>query len=154
MGGSLSQASDEERARIRRTKLGQVFQQFRLVDTLTAVENVMLGMELAGLDMSLDAANEALEDVGLGNRARHMPDQLSGGERQRVGIARAIIHEPPIVLADEPTGNLDRARAGQIFDLLLNRVEQSGASLVVVTHDPELAASCDTQLHLRGGKVQ
>lgn len=150
-GADLAKIDAEGRAVLRRTKLGQVFQHFRLVENLDAIENVVLGQELAGLEVDFDAAADALAQVGLEHRMQHRPAMLSGGERQRVGIARALIHNPPLVLADEPTGNLDRDRAGQVFELLLASVEARGAGLILVTHDPELAARCGRKLVIRGG---
>lgn len=150
-GHDLTAAHADQCAQWRRTLIGQVFQQFRLVKTLNALENVVLGLELAGITANFDVAEAALVEVGLGHRLKHFPETLSGGERQRVGIARALIHKPQLVLADEPTGNLDKDRAVQIFDLLLNAVSQTGAALVLVTHDPTLAMRCDQMIEISGG---
>ena len=154
IGGVALGALDEEgRAAFRRENIGFVFQSFRLLSTLTALENVMVPLELLGRGGARDEAAGLLGRVGLANRLHHYPAQLSGGEQQRVGLARAFVHKPKILFADEPTGNLDQATGDQVADLLfeLNRV--SGTALVIVTHNPELAARTGRIIRLSGGRL-
>jgi putative ABC transport system ATP-binding protein len=149
-------ALDEDRmARLRSTKIGFVFQSYQLIPTLTALENVLLPSEMSGAPAPRgpDRARRLLSDVGLGARSEHYPSQLSGGEQQRVAIARAFMMQPAVLLADEPTGNLDSRNGGQVLDLLLGLNRDQGATLVMVTHDPELAARADRQIHLRDGRI-
>jgi putative ABC transport system ATP-binding protein len=149
-------ALDEDRmARLRSTKIGFVFQSYQLIPTLTALENVLLPSEMSGAPAPSgpDRARRLLSDVGLGARSEHYPSQLSGGEQQRVAIARAFMMQPAVLLADEPTGNLDSRNGGQVLDLLLGLNRDQGATLVMVTHDPELAARADRQIHLRDGRI-
>jgi putative ABC transport system ATP-binding protein len=147
-------ALDEDRlARLRGRKIGFVFQFFHLLPSLTAYENVLVPMEIAGERDAPDRANELLVEVGLGERRHHYPSQLSGGEQQRVAIARALANNPPILLADEPTGNLDSTTGHQIIELLLNVNRTRRTTLVLVTHDPELAALADVSIALRDGQV-
>ena len=140
-------------ARFRRETIGYVFQSFHLIPTLTAVENVAVPLELAGADDALAHAARLLDEVGLAGRAHHYPVQLSGGEQQRVALARAVGLRPPLLLADEPTGNLDSATGAQIIDLMLGLNRERGSTLVLVTHDPALAAHADRMVSLRDGRV-
>jgi putative ABC transport system ATP-binding protein len=147
---------DEERlARWRRGRVGFVFQNFRLMPTLTALENASFPLEMLGEgpDAAAARAGELLEELGLGGRAAHRPDQLSGGEQQRVAIARAYAHRPALILADEPTGSLDRATAARVLDALLAVHAKSGAALVVVTHDPATAERLGRRVRLEAGRL-
>jgi predicted ABC-type transport system involved in lysophospholipase L1 biosynthesis ATPase subunit len=143
-------------ARFRSTTVGMIFQSFNLISSRSAVENVELPMVFAGQSPRhrLAAAREALEAVGLGERLNHRPDQLSGGESQRVAVARALVNRPRVVLADEPTGNLDSQTAQQVITLILDHVREHDATLILVTHDEELAASCtDRIIRLVDGRI-
>jgi putative ABC transport system ATP-binding protein len=140
-------------ARFRRETIGYVFQSYHLIPTLTAVENVAIPLELAGERRADDRARTLLEAVGLGDRTHHYPAQLSGGEQQRVALARAVALEPPVLLADEPTGNLDSATGGAIIDLLFALNRERGSTLVLVTHDAALAERADRIVSLRDGRV-
>jgi len=152
-GTRLDELSADELADLRRDRMGIVFQSFHLIPSLTALGNVTLPLEVAG-DPEADAkAREMLERVGLGHRQSHYPTQLSGGEQQRVAIARALVHAPPLILADEPTGNLDKDTGSAISDLLFDLHDNLGSTLVLVTHDGALAARCDRQLRLDGGAL-
>ena len=145
---------DEDRlARLRGEKIGFVFQFFHLIPSLTAYENVAVPMEIAGVSDPRSRAQALLEEVGLTGRAHHYPSQLSGGEQQRVALARALANNPPIVLADEPTGNLDTSNGRHIMDLLRDIHRSRNTTIVLVTHDAELAAMADAQLVLRDGRV-
>ncbi len=144
--------SERNLAKLRNTKFGFVFQAYHLLPELTALENVMLPALIGGSD-KLAAAQAALERVGLGERLQHLPAELSGGEQQRVAIARALINNPEIIFADEPTGNLDSATGGSIVELLLNLVRAEKKTLVVVTHDRNLAQRGDRHLDMRDGKI-
>lgn len=147
-------AMDEDAlARFRRDTTGIVFQSFHLVPTMTALENVAVPLELAGHRDAFDRAAAELAEVGLSDRASHYPGQLSGGEQQRVALARAVAGNPRILLADEPTGNLDQATGAQIISLMFALRERSGATLMLITHDPALAALCDRVVHLRDGRI-
>lgn len=150
----LSRLSEDALARFRRDHMGVVFQSFHLIPTMTALENVATPLELAGARDAFDRAAAELEAVGLGARADHYPAQLSGGEQQRVALARAAVGRPEILLADEPTGNLDGSTGTAIMDLLFGLRDRHGATLVLVTHAPELAARCDRVLRLRDGRVE
>ncbi len=149
----LDSLSEDERATIRNEHVGFVFQSFRLIPTLTAVENVMVPGELRGRSGMREIADDLLARVGLGDRLDHYPVQLSGGEQQRVGLARAFVNKPEILFADEPTGNLDTDTGRDVIDLMfeLNRIERT--TLVLVTHDAELAARCDRVITLRNGLI-
>lgn len=147
-------ALDEDRlARLRGEKIGFVFQFFHLVPSLTALENILVPMEIAGRRDARARAQALLDEVGLRDRGHHYPSQLSGGEQQRIAIARALANDPPIILADEPTGNLDSRNGRHILELLLEVKRRRGATLLIVTHDPTVAAVADARLHLRDGRV-
>jgi putative ABC transport system ATP-binding protein len=149
----LDQLSADELADLRRDRMGIVFQSFHLIPSLTALGNVTLPLEIAG-DPEADAkAKEILQRVGLSHREAHYPMQLSGGEQQRVAIARALVHAPPLILADEPTGNLDKETGIAISNLLFELHDNLGSTLVLVTHDASLAARCDRQLRLDSGSL-
>jgi putative ABC transport system ATP-binding protein len=153
-GREVGTLSEDELTRVRRFQIGFVFQFFHLVPRLTALENVELPMVFAGVSASerRDRARKAVEEVGLGERSAHRPEQLSGGERQRVALARATVMGPRLLLADEPTGNLDSASGRQVLDLL-ERLNERGLTLVVVTHDPGVARRADRALILTDGRV-
>jgi putative ABC transport system ATP-binding protein len=151
-GIDITRLSEDGLARLRGEKIGFVFQFFHLVPSLTAVENISVPMEIAGRRDAMSRARQLIAEVGLADRAHHYPSQLSGGEQQRIAIARALANDPPIVLADEPTGNLDSGTGRIILDLLMNVRRTRGATLVLVTHDAELAALADTRLTLRDGR--
>lgn len=150
----LDNLSEDERAEVRNRHVGFVFQSFQLIPTLTALENVMVPMELRGDSLAETVAREWLEKVGLGKRMDHYPAQLSGGEQQRVCIARAFSTSPQILFADEPTGNLDAENATGIVDLIFDLNRNAGTTLVLVTHDLELAARTRRILRLKGGRVE
>ena len=150
-GVDISKESAKNLTNIRRDKIGLIFQQFHLVNYLTAVENVMLAQYYHSIPDEKEAM-EALERVGLKERAKHLPSQLSGGEQQRVCVARALINHPEIILADEPTGNLDDANE-EIVVNLFNQLHSEGTTLIVVTHDPEVAEVAQRQIVLRSGKI-
>jgi putative ABC transport system ATP-binding protein len=152
-GADLTRLGEDELARVRGRRIGIVFQSFHLVPTMTALENVALPLELAGRDGAFARAKAELEAVGLGPRLHHYPAQLSGGEQQRVAIARALAPDPAIVVADEPTGNLDETTGRGITDLLFGLRRERGVTLVLVTHDASLAARCDRTVALRAGRV-
>ncbi len=152
-GTDLSSLDEDGRAALRRRQIGFVFQSFQLLPSLTALENVMLPLELAGDPDARAIATAALTEVGLGARLEHYPRQLSGGEQQRVAIARAFVTRPPLLFADEPTGNLDGATGRRIAQLLFERNRAAGSTLVLVTHDLELAGRCDRIVALDAGRV-
>lgn len=152
-GEGLHNMDEEQRAVLRGNKVGFIFQSFMLVQSLTALENVMLPAEIAGLDNPKALANEILEQVGLQHRAHHFPNQLSGGEQQRVAIARAFITSPKILFADEPTGNLDAKNSEKIESLLFKMNREKGTTLVLVTHDNTLAEHCDRLLTMSAGEL-
>ena len=151
-GHTLSRLDEDQRARVRAEHVGFVFQSFQLLDSLTAVENVMLPLELEGRSDARQIASELLERVGLGQRMTHYPRQLSGGEQQRVAIARAFAGGPDILFADEPTGNLDSQTGERISELLFELNREHGTTLVLVTHDARLAKRCHRQLRLEAGR--
>jgi len=153
-GTSLSGLDEDGRAALREGRVGFVFQSFQLLPTLTALENVLLPLELSDTPGAERIARNALRDVGLTHRAGHFPRQLSGGEQQRVAIARAFAPRPGILFADEPTGNLDQASGEQVIGLLLALRRDRGAALVLVTHDPRLAERCDRRLRMRDGRLE
>jgi putative ABC transport system ATP-binding protein len=152
-GVEVTRLGEADLARFRRRTIGFVFQSYHLIPTLTAIENVAVPLELAGSTQPLVTARRLLDEVGLAGRADHYPAQLSGGEQQRVAIARAVALAPPVLLADEPTGNLDSATGGQIIDVLLALNRQRGSTLVLVTHDPALAARAGRAIALRDGRL-
>lgn len=153
LGRDLTAMDEDALARFRRDHMGVVFQSFHLIPTMTALENVATPLELAGVRDAFDRAAAELEAVGLGARGGHYPSQLSGGEQQRVALARASAPRPDILLADEPTGNLDEANGAAIMDLLFDLRDRHGATLVLVTHSNELAARCDRVIRLRDGRI-
>jgi putative ABC transport system ATP-binding protein len=152
-GVDITRLGEDALAKLRGEKIGFVFQFFHLIPSLTAYENVAVPMEIAGVDAARARAHALLEEVGLTGRSHHYPSQLSGGEQQRVALARALANDPPIVLADEPTGNLDSANGRHILDLLRAIHQKRGTTVVLVTHDRELAATADARLVLRDGRV-
>src|SRR5690349_8122161 len=148
----ITRLTEDRLARLRGEKIGFVFQFFHLVPSLTAFENILVPMEIAGRRDAVARARQLLDEVGLSDRGHHYPSQLSGGEQQRVAIARALANDPPIVLADEPTGNLDSSTGRHIMELLLSVRRTRKSTLVLVTHDPALAGLADTRLTLRDGR--
>ncbi|WP_109341028.1 ABC transporter ATP-binding protein [Saliniradius amylolyticus] len=152
-GQPLHAMDEEARAQVRGEKVGFIFQSFMLVQSLTALENIMLPAQIAGVKNARQKALEALEQVGLEARGHHYPNQLSGGEQQRVAIARAFITRPKILFADEPTGNLDADNGERVEKLLFDLNRQAGTTLILVTHDSELAAHCDRQLQMQAGSL-
>jgi len=152
-GVSLAALDEDARARQRGKLLGFVFQAFQLLPSLTALENVMLPLELAGLKTSTITARDWLERVGLGHRLKHYPKHLSGGEQQRVALARAFAPTPRLVLADEPTGNLDAATGKQIIELMFDLNAKQGTTLILVTHDEAIAARCGRTLRIQSGRL-
>jgi putative ABC transport system ATP-binding protein len=152
-GHDLFSLDEDGRAALRARMLGFVFQSFQLLSAMTALENVMLPLELAGATGARSAARAILERVGLGQRLSHYPRQLSGGEQQRVAIARAFVSQPALLLADEPTGNLDAATGRQVIDLMFELNRERGATLLLVTHDETLSQRCDRVLRLAAGRL-
>lgn len=152
-GKSITGMSEKDLTRFRATHMGIVFQQFHLVSTLTALENVLLPLELLKREGAKERAQELLEAVGLLHRAHHLPSQLSGGESQRVAIARAMATKPSILFADEPSGNLDEETGEKVMDLLFKMVAESGTTMVLVTHDLDLAKKCSRVVHLEHGSL-
>ena len=152
-GTELGALDEDALARLRLAKIGYVFQSFHLIPTLTATENVAIPLELAGAPDAPARARALLEEVGLKLRGGHYPAELSGGEQQRVALARAVANQPGLLLADEPTGNLDSATGAQIIDLLLSLHRRLGITLILVTHDPALAAHAGRVVELRDGRV-
>ena len=154
-GESVAELDDDQLADIRNRKVGFIFQTFNLLPRATALSNVELPMRYAGVtEGRRDRARTALETVGLGDRVDHRPNELSGGQQQRVAIARALVNNPAIVMADEPTGNLDTKSGGEIMDLLLGLNEERGVTLIIVTHDPEIAARTNRIVTIRDGRVE
>ena len=153
-GVEITSLSESQMARFRRVKIGYIFQSFHLIPTLTALENVLVPLELAGNIAAKDEANEILQTVGLGHRVHHYPVQLSGGEQQRVAVARAFACRPPILLADEPTGNLDSLTGRHIMDLVLALHRDYGTTLVLVTHDRGIATLMHRVIALRDGRIE
>jgi putative ABC transport system ATP-binding protein len=153
-GEVLNGKSEDRIAAFRGRTIGIVFQSFHLIPNMTALENVAVPLELAGRRDAFEVAERELATVGLSQRLTHYPGELSGGEQQRVAIARALAPEPRILIADEPTGNLDQATGRQIADLLFAKAAERGMTLVLVTHDPALAARCDRQVAMRSGRIE
>jgi putative ABC transport system ATP-binding protein len=153
-GEDLGPLDEDALARFRGRRIGIVFQSFHLLPTMTALENVAIPLELAGIGDAHDRARAELEAVGLGDRLSHFPAQLSGGEQQRVAVARALAPDPAILVADEPTGNLDETTGRQIMDLVFAMKRERGTTMVLVTHDPALARRCDRTVSLRSGQVE
>jgi putative ABC transport system ATP-binding protein len=151
-GTDITRLDEDALARLRGEKIGFVFQFFHLVPSLTAKENIQVPMEIAGRRDAVERAQALLDEVGLHDRGHHYPSQLSGGEQQRIAIARALANDPPLILADEPTGNLDSSNGRHVLDLLLQVRRSRGATLVMVTHDPSVAAVADDRLVLRDGR--
>ncbi|MFX0558198.1 ABC transporter ATP-binding protein [Maribacter sp. CXY002] len=152
-GSELSSLNEDQRALLRNKKVGFIFQDFQLLPTLTALENVSVPLELQGAPNALSDARELLEKVGLGNRHDHYPSQLSGGEQQRVALARAFSNTPEILFADEPTGNLDEETGEKVIKLLFDLNKEMGTTLVIVTHDLDLAKLTQKVIRLKGGKL-
>lgn len=150
---NLSSLGEDALAEFRRDNVGIVFQAFRLIPTMTAMENVAIPLELAGADDAFEQARESLGLVGLADRVEHYPDQLSGGEQQRVAIARAFVGKPALLLADEPTGNLDRATGDTVIELLFGLQRRHGTTLVLITHDQTLASRCDRVISMADGCI-
>ncbi len=149
-GETITSLNERELARFRAQKLGIVFQQFHLMPHLTAYENVSLPLEILGQSKNAEKIKDVLNLVGLSHRLHHLPSQLSGGEQQRVAIARAIVHNPTVLLADEPSGNLDSATGHKVMDLIFSLVDTQKLTLLLVTHDPALAERCQRQIRLQG----
>jgi putative ABC transport system ATP-binding protein len=152
-GEDLFALNEDGRASLRARMVGFVFQSFQLLPALTALENVMLPLELAGTSGAAASAREVLGRVGLAERLGHYPRQLSGGEQQRVAVARAFVTQPRLLFADEPTGNLDSATGEQVIELLFGMKRERGATLVLVTHDADLARRCDRRIHISAGEI-
>jgi putative ABC transport system ATP-binding protein len=152
-GEEMTALDEDSLARLRRQSIGIVFQAFHLIPTMTALENVSVPLELAGRRDAEDRAAAALRAAGLGHRLTHLPGQLSGGEQQRVALARAFAPEPRLLLADEPTGNLDQATGEAVMDLLFELRARTGTTLLLVTHDARLAARCQRRIHIADGRV-
>lgn len=152
-GNNLFEFDEDQRARLRGRLAGFVFQSFQLLPALSALENVTLPLELQAVPRARELAEEALRQVGLGQRLTHLPKHLSGGEQQRVALARAFVTKPKILFADEPTGNLDAATGAQVIELMLELNRTQGTTLLLVTHDEALAQRCDRQLRLSAGRV-
>ena len=153
LGETLSQLDEDQRAALRAGRVGFVFQSFQLLPGMTAIENVALPLQLSGKTNARSAAATLLQDVGLGERLTHLPRQLSGGEQQRVALARAFAGDPAVLFADEPTGNLDAASGERITDLMFRLRDRAGSTLLLVTHDLQLARRCDRVLRLNAGRL-
>ena len=153
-GEDLTRLNEDGLAKFRREHVGIVFQSFHLVPTMTALENVAIPLEFAGRSDAFARAEEELKHVGLGHRLSHYPGQLSGGEQQRVALARAVIGDPEILLADEPTGNLDQTTGADIIELMFDLHARKGTTLVLITHDEALAERCEQVVHLRDGLIE
>jgi putative ABC transport system ATP-binding protein len=154
LGERLEALDEDGLARFRGRHIGIVFQSFHLIPTMTALENVAVPLELAGVPDPFGRARAELDAVGLGHRTGHYPAEMSGGEQQRVALARALAPEPEILVADEPTGNLDEATGAQVADLIFTKTRERGATLILVTHDNSLAARCDRTVRMRSGQIE
>ncbi len=156
-GQEISASNEDQLAIFRRNNLGILFQNFHLIPSMTALENVALALEIAETKMSLkdirQRATEALEEVGLGDRVTHLPSALSGGEQQRVGLARAMVTSPKLMLADEPTGNLDQDTGAKVIELMFNLARKKGTAILLITHDPNLARKADRMLTMNKGEL-
>ncbi|WP_346892582.1 ABC transporter ATP-binding protein [uncultured Roseibium sp.] len=152
-GSELGPLSEDQLAQFRGRNVGIIFQSFHLIPNMTALENVAVPLELAGDGQAFDKARQELDSVGLGHRLHHYPAQMSGGEQQRVAVARALVVRPEILIADEPTGNLDDTTGAQIVDLMFSAQKERKTTLVLVTHDPALAERCDRVIRVRSGEV-
>lgn len=152
-GNSIFEMSEDERALVRKNAVGFVFQSFQLIDGLTALENVMMPLELRGDKKAKEKALSQLEQVGLSERVNHFPNQLSGGEQQRVAVARAFVCEPQVLFADEPTGNLDTNTGQKVVDLMFSLNQKNNTTMVLVTHDIKLASRCDYKISLSAGEL-
>ena len=152
-GHDITKMSEDDLAVLRGEKVGFIFQSFHLIPSLTAYENILVPMEIMGIPKATARAQQLLDEVGLHDRGHHYPSQLSGGEQQRVAIARAFANEPPILLADEPTGNLDTRNGAHVFELLVELNRDRGTTLLLVTHDRDLARRADRQISLSEGRV-
>lgn len=153
-GADITKMDEEGLAAVRRQRIGIVFQNFHLIPTMTALENVAIPLELSGDPDALDKAATALQSVQLGHRLRHYPSQMSGGEQQRVALARALAVRPALILADEPTGNLDEKTGQAVMEVLFEAIGAQGTSLILITHDNDLAATCARQITIHSGRVQ
>ena len=152
-GDDISQLSEDALSDIRKTKIGIVFQSFYLIPNYTALENVSLVLEINHIEKAKEKAKELLEQFGLGHRLHHFPSQLSGGEQQRVAIARAMVLKPKLILADEPSGNLDTENSSIIIKLLFDYTKNNNTALILVTHDASLAGQCDRIIEIKDGKI-
>lgn len=152
-GNSIFEMSEDERALVRKNSVGFVFQSFQLIDGLTALENVMMPLELRGDKKAKEKASSQLEQVGLSERVNHFPNQLSGGEQQRVAIARAFVCDPQVLFADEPTGNLDTNTGQKVVELMFDLNQKNNTTMVLVTHDIKLASRCDYKISLSAGEL-
>jgi putative ABC transport system ATP-binding protein len=152
-GESLTNKNEDELAKFRGRNIGIVFQSFHLIPNMTALENVAVPLELAGIKDAFEKATSELKAVGLGERLTHYPGQMSGGEQQRVAIARALAPSPKLLVADEPTGNLDKKTGDQIADLLFAKQKERGTTLLLVTHDPKLAERCERTIRVSSGRI-
>jgi putative ABC transport system ATP-binding protein len=152
-GQAIESLSEDALAVFRRDNIGIIFQNFHLIPTMTALENVAVPLEFAGKKDAFKRAREALAAVGLAERVKHYPGQLSGGEQQRVAVARAFVAEPRLILADEPTGNLDAETGAKVMSIMFEQTRRNGTTLVLVTHDAELAKQCDMTVRIRDGHI-
>jgi len=153
-GHDLATLSEDDLALFRREQVGIVFQDFHLIPTMTALENVAIPLEFAGVEDAFERAAAGLDAVGLGHRTSHYPGQLSGGEQQRAALARALAPKPVLLLADEPTGNLDSSTGEHVMELLFELTRDHGTTLMLITHDMDLAARCERSLHLVDGRIE
>ena len=152
-GEDITKFSEDKLTNIRRMKIGIIFQSFKLIPSMTALQNVSIPLELISSQNIKKIATESLNSVGLKNRVNHLPDQLSGGEQQRVAIARAIVHKPKLILADEPSGNLDSKTGEIVIDELFNASKSVNSSLIIVTHDKKIAKKCHRTINIHDGKI-